>query len=168
MAALPVPGDALVRADDTALDAVGVVQWLEGHHELHRRAIGVGNDAVIGTDGIAVYLRHHQGTLGIHAPGAAVINDRGPRLGKLGRPLFRYISASTEQRHQRPCSQYLLHGLYGPFPALKLHFIPSAAFTASGKQLIHRQRQFFHHFEHGPSDESRRSDYRQFQSFHGS
>ena len=161
-------GDALVRADHAALDAVGVVQWLEGHHELHCCAIGVGDDAVIGTNGIAVHLGHHQRTSGIHAPGTAVIDDRGPRLGKLRRPLFGYTTARTEQRHLRPCSQYLLHGMYGPFPALKPHLTPGAAFTAGGKQFLHWQRQFLHHFKHGPPDESRRSNYRQFQSFHGS
>ncbi len=161
-------GDALVRAHNAALDTVGVVQRLEGHQELHRRAIGVGDYAVVGTDGVAVHLGYHEWACWIHAPRTAVVDDRGPHFGKLGRPLFGHIPASTEQRHLRPCRQHLLNGLYGPFPALELHLIPSTAFTSCREQLIHRQCQLFHHFEHGPPDESRGSNYRQFQSIHGS
>ena len=97
-------GDALVRAHHAALDAERVVQGFEHHHELHRRAIRVGDDTVIRTDDVTVDFRHHERTIRIHAPGTAVVNDCDSRLGKFGRPLFGHIPASAEQRHLRAAS----------------------------------------------------------------
>ena len=105
MAALPVPVMLWYVLTTPRWMQNASCRGLERHHELHRRAIRVGDDAVIRADGVTIDFWHHERTIRIHAPGTAVVNDGDARLGKLGRPLLGHIPASTEQSHLRPCGQ---------------------------------------------------------------
>src|SRR5271165_2766963 len=66
----------LICADNYALDARQIMQGLERHHHLNRRAVGIGHDAFgnrLERGGID--FRYYQGDLRIHTPGAGVIDD---------------------------------------------------------------------------------------------
>ena len=53
--------DRLVGRDDDAPDPRRVVQGLEDNHHLDRRAVGVGDDALLCVrDRVRVDLRHHE------------------------------------------------------------------------------------------------------------
>ena len=64
----PCSGNRLVSRNNNPFDFVGFMQGGKGQHHLYGRAIRIGNDLVIGTDGRCIDFRHNQ-TLGwIHTP----------------------------------------------------------------------------------------------------
>ena len=71
----------LVGGHDDPLDPRQVVQRLERHHHLDGRAVGVGDDAAGDVaQGVGVDLGDDQRHLGVHAPGAGVVDDDGTGL----------------------------------------------------------------------------------------
>ena len=91
MASLPAPGHRLIGRDDDALDLGGIVQRLQHDNELRRRAVGIGDDVLLGVagDSVGVHLGHDQRHVLVIAPARRVIDDdaalgadaRGPLLG---------------------------------------------------------------------------------------
>ena len=73
----------LVGADDEALEARGLVQGLQHGHRGHRGAVRVRDDALGRVDGrVRVDLADDEGHLGVHPPGARVVDDDGAGLGE--------------------------------------------------------------------------------------
>ena len=91
-------GDGLVAADVQADEPGEVVERLEHRHRGHRRAVGVGDDAlgdvveVLGVD-----LRHDERDVGVLAPGAGVVHDDRAGGGDARRPLAGRRPAVGEQ-----------------------------------------------------------------------
>ena len=73
--------DRLVGADDDPADPEDVVQGLQGHHHLDRRAVGVGDDPLVPRDVLRVDLGDDQRDVGVHPEGTRVVDDdrSGPR-----------------------------------------------------------------------------------------
>ena len=67
--------DRLVGAHDHPPDPGGVVQRLEGHDHLDRRAVRVGDDPLVLGDVVRVDLGHDQRDVGVHPEGARVVDD---------------------------------------------------------------------------------------------
>ena len=73
----------LVRADDEALKPGLGVEHLEHGHCGHRRAVGVGDDALDGVlDRVRVDLAHDERNLRVHAPARRVVDNRHARRRK--------------------------------------------------------------------------------------
>ena len=58
------------------------MQRLENGHGDHRRAVGVGHDALRDVvEGVGVDLRHHKRNVGVHAPRRRVVDHDGAGFG---------------------------------------------------------------------------------------
>ena len=86
-------GDRLVGGDDQALDPGGVDDRLQRDHQLHRRAVGVGDDPVVAVDGVVVDAGDDQRDVVVHAPVAGVVDDDRAGLDELRRPLGADLAA---------------------------------------------------------------------------
>ncbi|MCY1298559.1 hypothetical protein D9M70_480500 [compost metagenome] len=76
-----------------------VVQRLQRHDELGRRAIRVGDDVLLGEerDRVRVHFRHDQRHFGVVAPGRRVVDDDAALLADLRRILERNSAAGRHQ-----------------------------------------------------------------------
>ena len=89
----------LEGAHDQPLESGLPMKWHEDGHRSHRRAVGVGDDALAHLgDSPRIDLAHHERHIGIHAPRGRVVDDDGPRLGELRGELLGRRSAGREQR----------------------------------------------------------------------
>ena len=80
----PRAADSLVGGGDQPNQTGLVVQRLEDRHRSHRRAVGVGDDALAGVGDLAgVHLADDQRHVGIHPPRRRVVDDSCSRSGKL-------------------------------------------------------------------------------------
>jgi hypothetical protein len=89
----------LIGRDDDALDGGRVVQRLQRHDQLRRRAVRVGDDVLLGEAGdrVRVHFRHDQRHVGVVAPGRRIVDDDAA--------LRRRSSATIPSRHcRRPTS----------------------------------------------------------------
>ena len=77
-------GHRLVGRDDQALDPGRVVDRLERDHQLHRRAVRVGDDALVGVERLRVDLGDDERDLGVAAPGGGVVDHDAPASTKRG------------------------------------------------------------------------------------
>ena len=91
-------GHGLVGAGDEADEPGLVVQRLEDRHRRHRRAVGVGDDALAGVgDGARVDLGDDERDVGVHAERRRVVDDRRAGGGEPRRQLPRRRGAGREQ-----------------------------------------------------------------------
>jgi hypothetical protein len=95
----PGTRDRLVgRRDQTAEAGLGV-EHLEHRHDRHGRAVRVRDDALRRlVDGVRVHLAHDERDVGVHAPGAGVVDDERPGCGELRREGPRGGGPGGEQR----------------------------------------------------------------------
>ena len=92
-------GDGLVGAGDQPDQAGLVVQRLEHRHRGHRRAVGVGDDALAGVgDRGAVHLADDQRDVRVHPPGRGVVDHDGTGSGEPGSEHPRRRRTGREQR----------------------------------------------------------------------
>ena len=99
IAARPAPGGRLIGRHHHPLDAGEVVQRLQRHHHLDRRAVRVGDDVallVVG-DRLRIDLGHDQRHVGLHAELRGVVDHDGTRLGRARRELRRHLGAGRGQ-----------------------------------------------------------------------
>ena len=95
--------DRLVGRDDHALDHRHVVQRLQRHHHLRRRAVGIGDDVLaivarhVGLEHVRVDLRHDQRHVLVVAPGRRVIDDDAALGADAGAVLLRGARARAHQ-----------------------------------------------------------------------
>ena len=101
-------GDRLVGRDDDALDRGEVVQRLQRHHQLRRRAVGVGDDVLavvarhVGVEHVRVDLGHDQRHVGVVAPEARIIDDDAAGARRSSRHIpWRRPSRPTSARNRR-------------------------------------------------------------------
>ena len=70
---------------------------ISGGIELHRRAVGVGDDALVPGEVVGVHLRDDQRDRGVHAPRARVVDHGRAASRGLGRERLRRVAAGAEQ-----------------------------------------------------------------------
>ncbi len=81
----PAARHGLVGGGDQTHEAGLVVERLQHRHRRHRRAVGVGDDALRGVaNQVAVDLADHQRHFGVHAPRRRVVDHRRAGAGELG------------------------------------------------------------------------------------
>ena len=92
-------GDRLVGAHHHALDRRGIVERLQGHHQLRGRAVGVGDDVArcIAIDRVGVHFRHDQRHVGVHAVERRVVDHDATGGGRLGGIFLGRARACREQ-----------------------------------------------------------------------
>ena len=90
-------GDRLVGRGDEPDEPGLLVQRLEGGHDRHGGAVGVGDDALGPlAQGVGVDLGDHEGNVGIPPPGRGVVDDDGAGGRELRRVLARGRPAGGE------------------------------------------------------------------------
>ena len=77
----------LISADDHAANPGRVVQRLESHDHLRRRAIRAGDDSLVLERRFGIHFGNHQRHLGLHPPIAAFIDDDAAALDGPGRKI---------------------------------------------------------------------------------
>ena len=96
--ASPAPDTAWYVLATRRIEPGLVVQRLEHRHRRHRRAVGVGDDALAGVgDGLRVDLGHDERHVGVHAERRGVVDDRDAGGGEPRRQLARRRGAGREQ-----------------------------------------------------------------------
>ena len=76
--------DRLVSADDDPANPPQIVQRLERHHHLDRRAVGVRDDSPVLQDVERVDLGNDQRDIRVHAKCTRVVDDDRPGLAAIG------------------------------------------------------------------------------------
>ena len=66
---------------------------MSDHHQLHRRAVRVGDDPLVGVDRVVVDLGDHQRDVLVHAPVAGVVDHDRAGVDQLRRPLGADLAA---------------------------------------------------------------------------
>ncbi len=89
--------DRLVGVDDDPLQADRVAQRHERRHQLHRGAVRVGDDPLVGLEVVRVDLAHDQRDARLHPPGAGVVDDRAAAGGRLRRQVAGGVAAGREE-----------------------------------------------------------------------
>ena len=94
-------GHRLIGRDDHPLDPGRVMQRLQRRDQLDGRAVGVGDDVLLGgvLDGVGVHLGHDQRHVGVLAEGRGVVDHDGTGLADLFRPFPGHRAACGHQ-HQ--------------------------------------------------------------------
>ena len=88
----------LIGRQDHALDAVLLVDWPQRHQRRDRRAIRVGDDALVIPDAVSVDLGDHQRHVRIHPEGRGIVDHDGAGLHCDWRVLSGNAAASRKQR----------------------------------------------------------------------
>jgi hypothetical protein len=103
----------LVGRDHQALDSDLALDRRQRDHHLHRRAVGVGDQAQVPGCGVGVHLGDYKRDVGMHAPVARVVDDDGARLDDLRRPLGRDRAAGRAENDVEPLNRLVrdLHHL---------------------------------------------------------
>ena len=96
----PRAGRRLVGAEDDPLQAGVVVDRLEHDERLHRGAVRVGDDAVVGGDRLRVDLGDDERHIRLHPPAGRVVDHDGAVLDEPRRPL---LARSMSPRRTARC-----------------------------------------------------------------
>jgi len=78
------PAGRLIRADYHSPDGVGLVQGPNRHNGNNRRAIRVGNNALVLVNVLRIDFRHNQRHIRVHAEGGGIIDDDGSGFDSRG------------------------------------------------------------------------------------
>ena len=91
--------DRLVGRDHHPADLEGVVQRLQGHHQLGGGTVGIGDDVALAVVAkrITVHLGHDERNVRVHAPVRRIVDHHASRARHLRRVLFRDRAAGGEQ-----------------------------------------------------------------------
>ena len=91
-------GHRLVRVDDDPLDPDRVAEGHQHGGELHRRAVGVGDDPLVAFEVVRVHLAHDERHVRVHSPRGRVVDHGRASSGRLRRECLRRVRAGAEQR----------------------------------------------------------------------
>ena len=122
-------GHGLIGGGGNGLDGRKLLQGVDGHQRDNRRAVGVGDDAVVLLRVLRVDLRHHQRHAVVEAEGAGIVYKHRPRgLNVRGHALGQVVRGRAEHD---------IHALKGIFRSF-FHRMPVqhlAGAAGAGKQL---------------------------------
>ncbi len=110
----PTARDGLVSRCDDRLQAKGLVQRVKPHQRDDRRAIRIGDDALVRESRIRIDFRNHQGYLRIHPESRAIIDHDTAALGGLLPKKFRLRGPRTEDAGIQPLETLRSRFLYRP------------------------------------------------------
>ena len=151
----------LVGRDDHALDPGQIVQRLQRDDHLDRRAIGIGDDALGDCfEGVGVDLGDDQRHVGVHAPGAGIVDDDGTGLGGHGAELAADRRGRAGQDDVDAGECLGTDRLDGVFFALKLDGFARAAVGSQEFDGPERELVLDEHLPHDFADRTGRADYR--------
>ena len=150
-------GHGLEGRDGDSLEANRVTHGAEDRHQLHGRAIGVGDDPAVRVGGVRIDVRDDQRHIGLHAECRRVVDDRGACGDRNWRPLTRACRASGEDRDVDTLKGLGRHGLHRQLLALERHLRASAALRREQHELVDRQRALLEHLQHGAADRAGRT-----------
>ena len=148
----------MVGADNAPFDRKCIVKWLERHDQLHGGAIGIGNDQVMRCNVGSIHFGNDEWSVGVHAPCAAVVNDRATLRCETRGPFQTHGSSGTEQSNMRGRFQRLFNGSNAVQLSSENNFFSNAAIAADWQQIAHGEIQFFQHLEHRAPYHSRGTD----------
>ena len=161
------PRDRLVGVDDDPLEADRVAQGHQRRHELHRRAVGVRDDALVPREVVGVDLRHDQRDVRVHPPRRRVV-DHGRAAGRgLGRELLRRPAAGAEQRDVDALERVRRRQLDLEVPPADRDPAPGRPLRCQEPQLGHREGLLEQDLRHRAADGAGRADDGDGQGFRG-
>ncbi len=90
----------LIGGHHNASNAEFPVDRIQGDHHLNRRAVGIGDDSLLRIlgHGVRVDLGHYQRNLGVHAPGARVVDHDATVLGGMRSESLAGTAAGRKKR----------------------------------------------------------------------
>ena len=153
-------GDGLVGRDDDALDGRRVVQRLQHHDELRRRAVRVGDDVLLGVAGhrVGIHLRHDQRHVAVVAPARRVVDDDAALGADAGRPFLRHGRARRHQAEVGLGEIELLQILALERLVAERHLDAERPARGDGEHLVHRKFALGEHVQHFAAHVARGAD----------
>ena len=151
-------GDGLVRRDRDALEADRVAHGAEDRHQLHGRAIRVGDDPTVRVRGVGIDVGDDERDVGLHAERGRVVDDRCARGDRDGGPLARTRGTGREDRHVDTGEGLGRDGLHRQLSTLEDHLRAGAALRREQHQLVDRQRALLEHLQHRAADGAGRAE----------
>jgi len=143
-------GDRLVGGDHHPLDAGGIMQGLQHHHHLDGGAVGVGDDAFVLVQGdvLGIDLRHHQGHVRVHAPGAGVVHHHRAGRGGDGGILLADAAAGGKQGKVNALKGIPGKHVHRDLPAFVGEGFADGALGGQKPELAHRELAFLQTLHH--------------------
>src|SRR6266478_2667801 len=127
-----------------------VVQGLEGDHKLGRRAVRIGNNALLAKprDRIGVYLGNDQRDVGVHTPTRGIVDHDRAARPDARRPLLRYRRTCGHQTNIHVGEIVMIKSLNfeGPVPVGHVHAHTFA--RGQGNHLVGRESALGQYAEH--------------------
>ena len=150
----------LIGVHDNPFDSDGVTDCHQHRHELHRGAVGVGDDALVPLAVVGVHLTDDEWDVGLHPPRVGVVDDRGSARGRLGRQLARNVRAGGEKRDVNIFECFGRGLPHRQGPTIGTH--GGSSRSAGGKQakLADRKVPFGEDLDHRSPDDAGGTDYR--------
>ncbi len=151
--------DRLVGVHHDAFESRGVAERGEHGHQLHRRAVGVGDEALMGARVGGVDLGHHQRHARLHPPARRVVDDHGAGFhggrGKRARHAPRRPRRGRYRRRRR--TPVRASSTVTRRPAM-VSDVPAERADASGTQRAEGERALDEDLQHRPAHGARGAD----------
>ena len=126
----------------------------QGHHHLDGGAVGVGDDVRIFVDGVGIDFRNDQRHIFFHAPGGAVVDNKGALFGKAWRILFRCRCSCREDGDVGAGCDGIIYTDHFICFALENDFLAHGAFRGGDNQFINLNFLFIKHLKHLRANQS--------------
>ena len=147
--------DRLVGGDDQALDPSLVVERLQRHDHLHRRAVRVGDDPAVLGERLGVDLADDERNVVLHAPARGVVDHDCARIREPGCPLAGGGAAGGEQREVEALDRLVVQALHDQ---AALELAPDRARGGERDDLARRERALTQQCQHQRADLSGGAD----------
>ena len=156
----------LVGGDDDALDGGEIVQRLQRHDQLRRRAVRIGDDVLAREqrDRVRVHFRHDQRHVLVVAEGRRIIDDDAALLADLRRPFLGDVAAGRHDADVGVGKIILVERLDLQRAVAERHFRALAAPRGQRHHFAHRKAALFQYVEHFPAHIARGADDRNLET----
>ena len=135
------------------------MQRPDGHEADDRRAVGIGDDAVVGGDGLGVDLGDDEGNIGVEPEGVGVVYADGPAHDRLGKHRRRLLVADGG-KHDVDALECLGIGLdYFNFIAHKRQLVACRAGAREAPKLAHGEAALLEAAKHLLADDAGGAEY---------
>ena len=149
----------LVSRHVNTRDSYRVLDGLECHHHLYRRAIRIGDDAAILVlrDGMRIHFRHHQRNIPVVAEVRGIVDHHATGSRSHRRVLFRDAAACREQTDLGFGKVESFHVYDGKFLSLEAHCGTRRTAGSERVKIAHRELALFQYRQHRLSHRSGRA-----------